>query len=82
MQLMLKMPSAQGVLTQEPLIETDTVQFYERLARDPGRLNSPLLATLFRVLSRLEQKQRDREAFAARFGRPATFENRGVGVSL
>lgn len=78
----LKMPVAESVLTQMPLIECDAVLFYEGLARDPGGLNSPLLATLFRVLSRLEQKRRDREALAARFGGARPAEKRKGGVVL
>lgn len=78
----LKMPIAEGTLMQLPLVEADPVQFYESLARQPGGLNSPLLATLFRVLARLEQRRRDREAFAHRFGSPRTIDDFIEGVSL
>jgi len=78
----LKMPIAEGVLLQLPLVEADPVQFYESLARQPSGLNSPLLATLFRVLARLEQRRRDREAFARRFGSPHTIDDFIEGVPL
>ena len=78
----LKMPVMNGALTQMPLIESDPVRFYESLAKHPGGLNSPLLATLFRVLSRLEQRQRDREAFARKFGGERELENIIEGLQL